>query len=491
MHIVIVGNGIAGMEAALAVREREADWEITLVSEESDHLFSRTALMYVASGQLKAEDIEPLERDVYERLRFQRVRARAVGVDVQAHELRLAGDLAPLSYDRLLIACGSRPRPGPWVGSDLPGVGHFVTMQDLEWLEDELHGGPSRGGPAPNARAHEAASEAGSPYLRRSAARAGRGHAPTKPAVIGGGLIGIEAVEVMHAAGLHPRFYIREEYFWPMAIDGPESAWICERMREHGVHVHLEENVEALIAAKDGTLGQVRTDKGTEDVDLCVVAIGVVPNTDWLGESSVEGDGPHRTSGATIERDRRGAIVVGPDLSTSAEDVYAAGDCAAVRWFDGSQRPEQLWYTSRDQGRVAARSLLGDRAKYERGRWYNSAKLFDIEYTTAGFVNMKIEGEENWFFEERGDVRSTSRVVLRHGEVIGFNMLGRRWDHEVLLRFIEERRSLSYVLDHLAEAAFDTEFVPPLVVPAAARSAALGGPADNPYVPGPTAYPEG
>lgn len=478
MHIVIVGNGVAGMEAALALREREPDWEITIVSEESDHLFSRTALMYVACGQLATSDIEPLERDVYERQRFRRVRARAVGVDVDAHELGLAGELPRLSYDKLLIACGSRPRPSPWVGAELAGVGHFVTMQDLEWLEDELFGGPSRGGPAPNARAHEAASEEGSPYLRRTAARAARGRAPASPAVIGGGLIGIEAVEVMHAAGLHPRFYIREEYFWPMAIDGPESAWICERMREHGVRVHLDENVEALVAADDGTLGEVRTDKTTEDVDLCVVAIGVVPNTDWLEE-------------AAVERDRRGGIVVGPDLATSAQDVYAAGDCAAVRWFDGSQRPEQLWYTSRDQGRLVARSMLGDEARYARGRWYNSAKLFDIEYTTAGFVNMKIEGEANWFYEERGDVRSTTRIVLREGAVIGFNLLGRRWDHEVLLRFIDERRSLEYVLDHLAEASFDTEFVPPLVIPAAARSAALDGPAENPYVPGPTAYPEG
>ncbi len=81
MRIVIIGNGVAGMEAALAVREREPGWDITIISEESDHFFSRTALMWVFSGQMSHRDIEPLERDVYERLGFRRVRARATGVD--------------------------------------------------------------------------------------------------------------------------------------------------------------------------------------------------------------------------------------------------------------------------------------------------------------------------------------------------------------------------------------------------------------------------
>jgi NAD(P)H-nitrite reductase large subunit len=138
-----------------------------------------------------------------------------------------------------------------------------------------------------------------------------------------------------------------------------------------------------------------------------------------------------------------------------------------VRWFDGSRRPEQLWYTARDQGRVAGRGLLGKRASYTRGTWYNSAKLMDIEYTTAGLVNWDLEGESSWFFEEDGRVRSTTRIVSQNDRVVGFNMLGRRWDHSVLLRWIEERRNLSWVLPRLREASFDTELVPPLQVPGA------------------------
>ncbi len=451
MRVVIIGNGVAGMEAALAIRERQPDWAVTIVSEESDHFFSRTALMWVFSGQMSHRDIEPLERDVYERSGFQRVRARAVGVDVDRREVRLAGGHAPLPYDRLLIACGSQPRPAPWPGSDARGVGHFVTLQDLHWYERELLGKDAATNP-PRPDAHLAATTSDSPYRFRDVAADARGAVGTHPSVIGGGLIGVEAVEVAVAAGLRPRFFIREEWFWPIALDSREATWISERMGEHGVDVHLQHDVEELETDANGNLAAVRTNQGRFESDCVVVAIGVIPSTGWLQDSAIEIDG-------------RGGIVVDDTLRASAPDVFAAGDCASVRWFDGSQRPEQLWYTARDQGRIAARGMLGDEAHYARGTWYNSAKLMDIEYTTAGLVNFDLEGEKNWFHEETGGVRSTSRIVTQGDRVIGFNMLGRRWDHSVFIEWIEERRTLDWVLKHLNEAAFDTEFVPPLRVP--------------------------
>lgn len=469
MRVVIIGNGVAGIEAAITVRNREPDWSITIISEESDHFFSRTALMWVHTGQLSHECIEPHERDLYARMGFERVRARAVGLDTKEKRVLLAGDRDPVPYDRLLIACGSKPRRGPWAGSDLRGVGHFVTHQDLAWLEREVYGGPSRGGPPPNPDAHLSSTTDDSPYRTRPDGYAARGGAPKNPAVIGGGLVGIEAVEVLAHAKLNPRFFIRSEWFWPMALDEQESTWVAERMREHGVDVRLDENVETLVG--DEALERIETDQGSYDVDLCVVAIGVVPNTDWLHQSD---GGPYRQVGPHVELDRRGGIFVDEDLCTSVPDVFAAGDCASVYWYDGVQRPEQLWYTARDQGRVAGRRLLGDTTKYMRGLWYNSAKLMDIEYTTAGLVSMNTEDEKNWFFEEKGPVRSTTRIVLSGERVVGFNLLGRRWDHEVLLRFIEEHRPLDYVLAHLNEASFDTELVPPLVVPSGVK---LGGPA--------------
>ncbi|MCY3763055.1 MAG: NAD(P)/FAD-dependent oxidoreductase [Gemmatimonadetes bacterium] len=468
MRAVIIGNGVAGMEAALAIRQREPDWEISIVSEESDHPFSRTALMYVFCGQLSHRDIETYERDLYERLGFARVRARATGVDVDNRQVQLAGGLEPLPWDRLLIACGSRPRPGPWPNSGLDGIGHFVTMQDLEWLEREVHGGPGEGRP-PRPEHHLEATAGDSPYRPRPAAAERRGRRARSAAVIGGGLVGIEAAEILAHAGVDTHFLIMEDWYWPLAIDGREAAWIARVMEENGLHVHLNTVVDEFVGDAAGAVTGMRTRvagpghrpnafpdetwaAGPEiECDIAVVTIGVMPNTGWLDGSRIELD----------ERSR--GIVVDAGLGASAPGVYAAGDCAAVAWFDGSRRPEQLWYTSRAQGRIAGAAMLGDTVVYERGTFYNSAKFMDVEYTTAGLVNFNLEGEKNWFHEETGPVRSTTRIVLQNDRVVGFNMLGRRWDHTFLVRWIEERRDLSYVLSHLREALYDPELTPPPV----------------------------
>ena len=476
MNIVIIGNGVAGMEAALVIRQREPSWSISIVSEESDHFFSRTALMWVFSGQMSHKDIEPLERDVYERMGFRRVRARATGVDTGGKKVLLAGGLPILDYDRLLIACGSKPRGGPWPGSDLDGVGHFVTLQDLEWYEREVHGGVSSAGGPTNADAHLKATTQDSPYQKRKVAAESRGSLCKQPAVIGGGLIGIEAVEVAVAAGLKPHFFIREDWFWPIALDDHESTWISKAMAEHGVQVHLDHEIETIMGDDGGRVQSIKTDRGEFHADCAVIAIGVMPNTDWLKDSA-------------IDLDKRSGVLVNSSMQTNADGVFAAGDCAAVQWFDGSTRTEQLWYTSRDQGRIAAKAMLGDDVEYKRGLWYNSAKLMDIEYTTAGLVNWNVEREQNFYFEEKGSVRSTTRIVVQDDRVIGFNCLGRRWDHAVFLRWIAERRSLEWVLDHLSDASFDTEFVPRLRVNVDAHGKdALDGPAPS-FQPTPISIP--
>ena len=148
------------------------------------------------------------------------------------------------------------------------------------------------------------------------------------------------------------------------------------------------------------------------------------------------------------------------------DGVFPSGVCGSVPVGSGKRGVEQLWYSARDQGRVVARTILGDDdARCLRGVWYNSAKLMDIEFTTVGRLGKSAPTAHEWFYEEAGRVRSTLRVVDEGGAVVGINVLGRRVDHERLVRFIEERASPRTVVERIGEAAFDTEFVPRLKIP--------------------------
>jgi NADPH-dependent 2,4-dienoyl-CoA reductase/sulfur reductase-like enzyme len=419
VHHVILGNGIAGMEAALVLRDRDAGARVTIVSAEHDHLFSRPALMYVFAGQASLRDTEPHDRRLYERLRFERRSGRVRAVDAPGHAL-VFEDGSRLAYDRLLLATGSRGRPAPWPGSVGPGLHCFVTLQDLHGLD--------------------------------RAARKGM-----RAAVLGGGLIGVEVAEILHDRGLHVSFVVRERWYFPAALDASESALVAEHLRGHGVDVRLGASVDSLVRGGSGAIRAVRLAGGDEvPADLAVSTIGVVPNTAFL-------------RGSAVALAPSGAIETDDGLRTTAPDVWAAGDCANVTWFDGSRRPEQLWYTARDQGRVAGCSMLGDDVAYRRGTWYNSAKFFDLEWTTAGHVPASIgaDGEpvpppaglRTWFQRLPGRPES-QRIVASGDAVVGFNMLGSRWNHATLIDWIHERRSLDWVLNHLAEAQFDEEMSP-------------------------------
>lgn len=410
MHHVIIGNGVAGINAALEIRRQDATAEISIISYESDHFFSRTALMYLFCGQLSERCVEPYERDLYKRENFQRVRGRVERLDPVANSLVLESG-ETIGYDSLLIACGSKPFMLPYPGTDLDGVCNFVTLQDLE-------------------------------EMRRLAARS------KKAVVIGGGLIGIEAIEVLSQAGIDCTFLIREDYFWPVALSKAEGDMVSAHMEQHGIKVALGTLAEEIVGS-DGKVVGVKTDSGeTLAADMVVFAIGVAPNTDFLKDSGVE-------------LDERGGIVVNQRLQTSAESIFAAGDCATVEWFNGVKRPEQLWYTGRDQGRIAGANMLcadGSLKEYNRATFYNSAKFFDIEYTTAGFVNFAFDGERDWYQREPDSEISQRVTFLPDGTVIGFNMLGSRWDHRPLVRWVEEKRHIHWVLDHLSEATYDEEF---------------------------------
>ena len=201
-RVVIVGAGVCGIEAALALRAREPDTKVAIVTDEHDHFFSRPALMYVFSGQMTLRDTEPYDRGLFARLRFERIRGRVTALDTSGRQLALDGG-GSVGYDRLLLAVGSKARPGPWPGADGPGVHSFVTLRDLEGLD---------AGARPGGRA----------------------------VVIGGGLIGVEAAEILAHRGLHVTFVIRESWYFPVALEAREAALVAEHLRGHGIDVRLE-----------------------------------------------------------------------------------------------------------------------------------------------------------------------------------------------------------------------------------------------------------
>jgi len=325
-HIVIIGNGIAGVTAARHIR-KNSDKKITIVSAETDYFFSRTALMYVYMGHMKFEHTQPYENWFWKKNRIELVKAYVKQVDHENKNLVLDnGDT--INYDKLILATGSKPNKFGWPGQDLKGVQGLYSKQDLDQLETN----------APDNKACKRA------------------------VIVGGGLIGIEMAEMLRTRNIPVTFLVREDSFWNGVLPAGESAMINEHILEHHIDLRLSTNLVEILADENGRARAITTDKG-DTIECSVVGLtaGVSPNVSFLKDSGIElGRG----------------IKVNRHLETNIKDIYAIGDCAEQHQGIGQRRPiEAVWYTGRMMGETVAQTICGNKIEYKPGHWFNSAKF--------------------------------------------------------------------------------------------------------------------
>jgi NAD(P)H-nitrite reductase large subunit len=416
-HIVIIGNGISGITAARHIR-KQCDSQITVISSETEHFFSRTALMYIYMGHMTYAHTKPYEDFFWKKNRIDLVFNHVEKVHFGQRSLELKGGEI-LGYDKLILAVGSTPNMFGWPGQDLKGVQGMYSYQDLELLEKNTH-----------------------PPLISEAKK------KVKIAVIvGGGLIGVELAEMLHTRGIHCVFLIRESKFWGNVLPEEEGSLVSRHLIKYGIDLRFETELAEIISDENGRAKGVKTSTG-EIIDCQLVGLtaGVRANVDWL-------------KGGELEIDR--GILVDSYLQTNLEDVYAIGDCVQLRKPLPGRRPiEQVWYSGRMMGEVVASTLSGKPRKYEPGNWFNSAKFFDIEYQTYGSVNaVPLENEKSFYWEDSTGEKCLKLVFDQKSEtLIGVNVFGIRLRHELLDQWLNENRSVDYVLSHMADANFDTEF---------------------------------
>ncbi len=407
-HIVIIGNGISGVTLARHIRKK-SDKKITIISAETEYFFSRTALMYVFMGHMKFEHTQPYENHFWKKndidLHFGKVEKV-----IPTEKTVQFSDNTTLKYDKLVIATGSKSNKFGWPGQDLKGVLGLYHKQDLEELET----------------------------LSKNAKRA---------VIVGGGLIGIELAEMLATRNIPVTFLIRESEFWNGVLPDGEAKMIGRHIKEHHIDLRPETNLKEIISDESGRVKSILTEKGEViECDIVGLTVGVSPNIDFLKDSGIE-----------INR----GVLVNRFLETNIQDIYAIGDCAEQREAIGNRRViEAVWYTGRMMGEVLAQTLTGNKMQYNPGHWFNSAKFFDIEYQTYGWVWAKPKDYESQFYWEHKSGKIAIRISYHKdtNEFLGINTFGIRMRHEFFDKVLTEKQSVDYVIANLRKANFDPEF---------------------------------
>lgn len=408
--IVIVGNGIAGVTCARHIRKNDPSANILIISGESKHFFSRTALMYIYMGHMKYEHTKPYEDRFWAKNRIDLIQDWVTNIDFQSKKLQLQTSEA-VEYDILVIATGSKPNKFDWPGQELKGVQGLYSLQDLESMEKETLN------------------------IKRGV-------------VVGGGLIGIEMAEMLRSRNIEVTFLVRESSFWDNILPKEESEMINRHIQEHHIDLRLGQELKEIEDDGNGRVSAIKTIDGeTISCQFVGLTAGVNPNIAFLKNSPL---------GTEL------GVLVDQYFATSIKDVYAIGDCAQFRKAPAAERKliEQVWYTGRMHGETLAHTLTKRPVAYNPGPWFNSAKFFDIEYQTYGFVPNKWGEDSASFYWEHPDGKICLRMLFKKNsnQLIGVNSLGMRLRHHFFDKALKDKWTIQEVMMKLPKANFDSEF---------------------------------
>lgn len=408
-HIAIIGNGIAGITAARYIR-KQSDDAITVISAESKHFWSRTALMYIYMGHMRFEDTKPYEDFFWEKNKISLIQAYVQNVNTTDKKLSLSTG-KDIHYDVLVIASGSTFNKFGWPGQDLEGVNGMYSIQDLEYMETYTHD-------------------------------------IDRAVIVGGGLIGIEMAEMLHSRKIDVTFLVRENSYWRSVLPPEESEMVNRHIRENHIDLRLNTELKEILPDGNGRVRAVVTSKGDEiPCGFVGLTAGVHPTVGFL-----EGSGIETAKG----------ILVNEYLQTNIPDVYAIGDCAQLREPQPGRKPvEAIWYVGKMMGETLAMTLTGTPKAYNPGIWFNSAKFFDIEYQIYGDVPGRMdENVMGSIYWEHPKGKKSIRInyYKKDMTVAGFNLMGVRYRHKVCERWIAEKTPLRQVMAQLSAANFDPEF---------------------------------
>jgi NAD(P)H-nitrite reductase large subunit len=349
MNIVIIGNGITGITCARNIRKLDSRASITVISAESEHFFSRTALMYIYMGHMKFEHTKPYEDWFWNKNRINLIRAFVKTLNTK-EKVILFDNGESIAYDKLIIASGSIPNKFGWPGENLNGVQGLYSIQDLELMERNTKNISSA-------------------------------------VIIGGGLIGIEMAEMLHSRKIQVKMLVRENLYWGNILPREEAQLIGKHISGHGIDLQFNTQLKEIISDDQNHVTGVLTNTGEKfECQFVGLTAGVKPNIGFLEKNELETDK---------------GILINEYFETSVPDIYAAGDCAQFRSpKPGEPAIEQLWYTGKMQAETLAKTICGDKSAYNRGIWFNSAKFFDLEYQTYGQVLPEINDQQKSFYWE-------------------------------------------------------------------------------------------
>jgi nitrite reductase (NADH) large subunit len=368
MNVVIIGNSAAGLNALETFREYDKTSSVTIVTKEKGPAYSRVLLPYYLRKKVDYEQLYIRDWKYYQKMNAVVIEDTVTQVDAGKKTLTLKNG-SPLSYDRLLIASGSKPVNPPIEGLEGPGIYNMWTLQDTENIERYFQEGK-------------------------------------RVLVIGASFVSLQATWAAVKRKLDVSVFVRSRIMRTV-LDEEGASRVESNMLKHGVSFIRGSNLEQIHRNSDGSMKIDFSDQASLDFDLIIVGAGIKANIDFLEASDL-----HTEAG----------ILVNNQMETNIPGIYAAGDAAAGPSVFGEEHVVHgLWPTAVEQGKIAGANMAGTKSVYDGSLNMNVTSMFDLTVASMGKF-LENEGDEQIVFNN--DSENYFKLVLDKEALIGGTAVG-------------------------------------------------------------------
>jgi len=362
MKYIIIGNGIAGIEAAQAIRKNDDEGDITIITKSKYPHYFRPRLVEYLAGKVTLEQISIFKEDFYEKNRIENIYdTRIVSID--------AGDSSLVDengkkyfYDRLLIATGGVPFVPPIKGVNHKGAFTLRGITDsdkiLEYCKDLDH-----------------------------------------IAVVGGGLLGLETANSLALLGKKVSVIELASSLLPRQLDADGGNILKGMLEEKGMVFYTGESVSTIIEEKGNVKSVVLESGQVVDADAVIISSGIRPKFELAEKAGLKTD--------------RG-IIVNDYLQTSVDTIFAAGDTAEYRGVVYG-----LWFAAKEQGKAAGLNMAGVKTEYTGTVMSSQLKITGIDLYSAGDIFLE---DSEQYVSQKSD--SYMKFQMKDGRPAGVVVLG-------------------------------------------------------------------